>query len=174
MKRFLMLVSVIVLTTSTPSFAAVDYFVDAGVTCTTVTGEHGFDILSFSVGGVDTVTASTAAGPGAGKPNLSSLVVAKQFDACSEPLIKQFLSASVIPTVRLAGLRVQGFVPILTITLTNARISNWQMSGSQESPTESVSFTYAQICIAYTPVSPSGAPGQPTSVCYDSARNRVS
>jgi type VI protein secretion system component Hcp len=181
MKRFLILVSVTILMTSTSAFAAVDYYVNTGssVNCTTAQGQSGFEILSFSLGGMDTVTIGGATGGAGGvsKPKLSNLVVTKQFDACSEPLIKQFLLGSVIPTVTLTGVRSGGEtevpIPILTITLTNARIDNWQMSGSEENPTESVSFAYAQVCVAYTPISPTGVPGQPTKVCYNSTTNKV-
>ena len=180
MKRFLMFASAMVLTTCSSSFAAVDYFVSTGstVNCTTTEGQSGFNILSFSIGGMDTVTlgGATGAGGSVSKPKLSDLVVMKQFNACSEPLIKQFLLGSVIPTVTLTGIKTVGdggSIPILTITLTNARIDNWQMSGSSENPTESVSFAYAQLCIAYTPVNPDGGAGQPIKVCYNAATNRV-
>ena len=178
MKRFLMLMSMMFLTTSTLSFAAVDYFVSTGssVNCTTAEGQSGFNILSFSVGGTDAIATGGSTGIASSKPKLSNLVVTKQFDACSEPLIKQFLLGSVIPTVTLTGVRTVGDsspIPILTITLTNARIDNWQMSGSEENPMESVAFAYAQICIAYTPINRDGGAGQPVKVCYNAATNRV-
>ena len=158
-----------------------DIVVNTGgsVNCVNVKGESGFDALSYSLGGT---VATNLAGGGvqtAGKPHLSDLAIVKNFDACSEALIRSFLSAKSMPTVTLihynrSSVSQQPPFAALTITLSNAFINSYQISGAaSEHPTETVSFSYTKVCIASITQSPTGTLGTPVRVCYDLARNLV-
>ncbi len=147
------------------------------VNCTSAKGETGFEVSSFSVGGSDAVN-PISKGSGAGKPSLANLVLTKQFDACSEQLIKAFLTATSLPTVTVTQVRATPSgpaVPIMVITLTNAFLINYQLSsgGGTLYPTEALSFAYSGICISSTTLTAQGTAGQTTKVCYNALTNQV-
>ena len=146
--------------------------------CSTADGTSGFEVSYFALGGTD-ASPSLTGGSGAGKPNLSNLTIHKQFNACSEQLLKDFLKGSHIPvltlTEYLTNAESKSRIPILTITLNEAFITNYQITNADTlHSSEVVAFSYVGVCISSTAVTPQGAAGAKTTVCYNKATNTVS
>jgi len=148
-----------------------------GINCTNVEHQTGFNATSYSLGGtVKTGRAEPARN--ARPPALDALSVAKNFDACSEPLIRLFLGSTTIPTLTLIQYSGGGDgrnVPALTITLTNAVMTSYEVTGAPEvRPAEVLTFIYKKVCVTSVGQNPDGSPQSPVTVCYDVARNQVS
>ena len=141
----------------------------------------GFNPTSYSLGGSDQVQIGSGSGPTASVPKLANLTVTKVFDQCSEPLISAMLHGSSLQTVTLMQLHTVGQVniPVMTITLTNAYVTSWSLSGSTapasgNGPQENFSFTYGNICVAHTAITTSGTVGTTTTHCYNVQTNTAS
>jgi len=114
------------------------------------------DILSFSFGASMTSTYGTGASgmeSKAGRADLGNLSIMKVLDKTSTDLFKSCVSGNVIPKVillydkPLQGSSTQA--DYYRIYLQDALITSFQHSGSSENPTESISFAYQAIEIAY-------------------------
>jgi len=141
-------------------------------TCSTAKGEPGFNALAWSTGGSDAGTVIKT-----GVVNLQSLNITKNMDACSEKLIKDFLSGTLIPSMTLIQYQNSAAGPYAaaTVTLTNTYVSSWQVSGAASYlPTESVSFTFGKMCVATISLSATGQQQAPQKVCYDAVNRIVS
>ena len=141
-------------------------------TCSTAKGEPGFNASSWSTGGSDAGTIIKA-----GIVSLQSLNITKNMDACSEILIKDFLSGTFISSMTLIQYQNSAAGPYAaaTVTLTNAYVASWQVGGSASyTPTESVSFSFGKMCVATISLSATGQPQAPQKVCYDAVNRIVS
>jgi type VI secretion system secreted protein Hcp len=151
--------------------------VGGAVNCVSTKGESGFDATSYSLGGTEaTSKVGSSSGAGAGKLDLSDLTINKNFDACSEQLIRTFLAGKVIPTLTLIQYSA-GEHPFaaLTITLSTAIINDYQVTGAPDvRPTESLAFTYNKVCVKSVSQKPDGSLESPVTVCYDVARGMLS
>ena len=170
--------SVLFVTSAFAQRGAVVVNVGGAVNCVSTKGESGFDATSYSLGGSEATSkvGSSGSGAGAGKLDLSDLTINKNFDACSEQLIRSFLSGKFIPTLTLiqysAGERP---FAALTITLSTAIINNYQVTGAPDvRPTESLAFTYNKVCVKSVSQKPDGTLESPVTVCYDVARGMLS
>ena len=164
---------------SAPAFAATNVFVSTTQTqagCAARNSTPGyFQATSFSFGGSEP-SVSSGAGAGAGKLTLQNLVISKLFDGCSGTLITQFISDAPIPEVTLLERTTvettsgPTTTTPLTITLTNARINSYSLTGSGGGAgQENINFTFEKACI--TAVKSDSK--TPTKVCYDSSTNAV-
>lgn len=137
----------------------------SGLACNTPVGGGAFNILSWSWGATNTIAQQTS-GAGAGKVDITGLVVTKRFDECSPALFKGVATGQVFKTVTLTQQDSNGNV-VTTLTLTNATVSSWQIGGevNNELPFESVSFNFTKVCVSDI------ASG--TTVCYDAALDKV-
>ena len=148
-------------------------------TCTTVAGEKGFDALTWQVGGTDAVNiGATGTGTGAGKPKLQDLVLTRNQDACSEKLIKDFVSGTILPSVTLTQYRPMNsegqLYAAVTVTLTNSILASYSISGATGiRPSENLDFAYTKVCVTTIAQGPSGALQAPQKVCYNAATNTV-
>lgn len=153
--------------------------VNAGgaVNCVTTKGETGFDATSYALSGTLDKQDQPGAGQSVTSPSLTDLTISKHFDACSEHLIRVFLAAKRIPRVTLiqyAGASDRAPYAALTITLSDAMISRYQVAGAPSVlPRESLGFTYSKVCIASITQNADGSLSNPVRVCYDVARNQV-
>ncbi len=111
----------------------------SGLGCTTNAGSNAFKVASWSWG------ASNTGGP-TPRTNLQDLSVSKFLDACSPALFGGVGGARPFPTVTLVQTDDSG-AAIVTVTLTGATISSWQVGSSGEKPAEQVSFSFATICV---------------------------
>lgn len=119
-----------------------------GLNCSTNLGTGVFPALSWSFGATNPVNTSTGGGIDAGKASVSSVVVSKRADGCSPRLFAEVVKGTRTKTVTIVqeNTRTETF----TVTLSNVVISSYQIGGDQsgELPTEQVSFTFSQICLA--------------------------
>jgi type VI protein secretion system component Hcp len=150
-----------------------------GISCTNVIRQTGFNATAYSLGG--TVKTGRIERPNdpsnARPPSLSELSVAKNFDACSEPLIRLFLGSAVIPVVTLIQYSSGGKEQFaaLTITLTNAVMTSYEVTGAPDvHPSEVLLFTYKKVCVASISQNPDGSTQPPVTVCYDASKNQLS
>jgi type VI secretion system secreted protein Hcp len=167
--------SVFLVTSALAQRGAVVVNVGGAVNCVSVKGESGFDATAYSLGGTDPTKPGSTSG-GSGKPNLSDLTITKNFDACSEQLIRTFLGGKVIPTVTLIRYSA-GEHPFaaLTITLSTAIINDYQVTGAPDvRPTEVLALTYNKVCVKSVTQKPDGSLESPVTVCYDVARGMLS
>lgn len=146
-------------------------------TCTTVAGEKGFDALTWQVGGTDAVNIG-ATGTGAGKPKLQDLILTRNQDACSEKLIKDFVSGTILPSVTLTQYRTMNaegqLFAAVTVTLTNSILASYSISGATGiRPSENLDFAYTKVCVTTIAQSNTGALQAPQKVCYNAATNTV-
>ena len=116
--------------------------------------EGHIDILSFSWGASQTSTYGAGASgqeARAGRADLSNLSVMKVLDKTSAQLFEHCVTGDILKKVTLLYDK-----PVkdkqedyFKIELHDALITSVQLSGSAENPTESVSFAYQKIEIAY-------------------------
>jgi len=121
----------------------------AGLSCQTSLGGGTFSASAYSFGATQTVSASTGGGAGEGKATVAPLNIAKAFDECSPALFGGVVTGKHFQTVDLTQEDNKGHA-ILTISLTDALITSYQIGGSQASdtPRESIQIDFRKICIS--------------------------
>lgn len=144
------------------------------VNCVTSTGESGFNIDAWAIGGNK---ASPAPSNGSyGSPAMSDLSISRSVDACSAQLQQKFLMSAAVPTFVLTQYS-RGIRPfaMLVITLTRPTITSYQLTGTAtDRPFESVSFTFTKVCLKEQKQNADGSAGTATQVCYDRIANTTS
>jgi len=127
-----------------------------GVTGPSTSKPKCIDILSFSWGVSQTATYGTGASgkeAKAGRANFSDLSIMKVLDKTSPLLADHCASGDILKDVYIlydkpVGDKQQDY---FRIYLKDALITSVQLSGSNENPTESVSFAFQQVEVAYRP-----------------------
>jgi len=135
-----------------------------GLNCATPLGGGTFVVSGYSFGATQSI--DPASGSATGKATVGNLNVVRSMDACSPALFNAVVTGKHIQTATLVQTDTNGNT-LLTVTLTGALVSSYQISGSQQSPSpaESVSFAFAKICIEEAS---SGA-----KVCYDASQAKT-
>ncbi len=132
------------------------YCIIDGVPGPSTSLSNAIDILSFSFGASN----SAVFGPGssggesrAGRADVSHVTIMKVTDKTSPQLFENCVTGDYIKTVD-----VQYFKPMgnkqdvyYKIHMENVIITSVQISGSNENPTESVSFAFAKVKVSYNP-----------------------
>ena len=138
----------------------------AGLGCTTAAGSNTFNASSYSFGATQSASTGTGGGGGAGKATINPLHASKSFDECSPALFGSVVTGEHIQTVDLVHQDDKGNT-ILTITLTDALITSYQIGGSQSSdtPQETISIDFKKICIAQ--------PNSGNKLCFDRETNKI-
>ena len=158
------LAGVFTLAAASPASAVVNsyLFVD-GIKGPSTTRQDAIDLLSFSVGVATATTTTRADAIGASKPICSDLSVMKVVDSASIPLIADALAGKTLATVKIVYSKPVGdhTVDYFTLTLGNVIVSSVQESGSNENPTESVSFNAQTYTFSFTPQNSDGSAGAP-------------
>jgi type VI secretion system secreted protein Hcp len=122
------------------------------------TSKTGYiDILSFSWGASQTSTYGTGASgkeAKAGRVDFSNLSIMKVLDATSPLLFNYISSGTIISKVYIlydkpAGTNAAVQQDYFRIFLADAMITSLQLSGSNDNPSESVSFAFQSVEIAY-------------------------
>ena len=156
---------VFALTLASPALAVVNayLFVD-GIKGPSTSRRDAIDLLSFSVGvtnAVSTTTRAGATGVAVAKPVCSDLSIMKVVDSASIPLLADALAGKILTTVTIVYSKTVGdsSFDYFTLTLGNVIVSSVQESGSNENPTESVSFNAQTYTFSYTPQKPDGTAG---------------
>ncbi len=148
------------------AMAAVNaYLLVDGIEGGSTSRAHAIDVLSFSQGVSRALagTAGSAQGTRVGKVACSDLSIFKVLDVASVPLIQAVFTGQIIPHVTLiydkpVGDKQQTF---FTLTLSNAIVTSVQESGSNENPTESVSFSATTFAYSFSPEKDDGSLGKP-------------
>jgi len=130
------------------------YLLVDGVTGPSTSKTGYIDILSFSIGASNTATYGTGASgmeAKAGRADLSHLTIMKVLDKTSTTLFNHCCSGDILQKVIVLYDKPIGTsqADYYRVYLQDALITSVQHSGSNENPTESVSFAFQAIEIAY-------------------------
>lgn len=142
--------------------------------------KKAFEIYSFSWGASNPVSISSAAGGAAsGKVSISSFNVMKRTDKSSPKLFTtccsggHFSKATVV--LRKSGMdKASAGEPYITYTFHKVFVESVQWSGSaggDETPTESVSFGFGAVHIAYRPQEKDGKLGTAVEADWSLIKN---
>jgi type VI secretion system secreted protein Hcp len=158
---------------------AVDYFLklDGGIQGESVNDKHKneIQILSFSWGGTQVSSVAGTGGSGAGKVQLENFSIMKTFDKASVPLFKALVSGAHIPNGVVTACKAGGGGnPYITVKFKELFVTSYQVSGSSEVPTESVSFSYNEVNISYSTQDEKGVLTQANQTTYNVAQNKPS
>jgi type VI secretion system secreted protein Hcp len=120
--------------------------------------ENQIEIYSFSWGASNPTTVSSGqAGLSAGKVSISSFNIMKNNDASTCPMFAaccagQHFNSAVVTLLKATGVSGQQ-APFLVYTFTDVMVESIQWSGSAggaDVPTESVSFAFGKVEVAYS------------------------
>jgi type VI secretion system secreted protein Hcp len=138
-----------------------------GLTCSTALGGGTFLASSYNFGATQSSDVTSGGGGGAGKATISDLSVARAMDACSPALFGAVLTGKHFASTTLVQTDANGNT-LLTITLTDALISSYNISGNQQSPSpsETISFAFRKICVEEA--------SSGSKFCFDFVENKAS
>ncbi len=138
------------------------------------------EIYSFSLGASNPSTVSSGTtGAGGGKVSISSLNVMKKTDSASAVLFQACCSGDHYSTATLTLRKAGGKNPLeyLVYTFTEVYVDSIQWSGSagggDDTPSESVSFSFASVHAKYTPQKTDGTGGSPMEGGWDVTTNQA-
>jgi type VI secretion system Hcp family effector len=147
---------------ATPALGAVNaYLVVDGIDGASTSRPHAIDILSFSTGASRAVDTNQAAR--VRRLVCQGINVMKVADRTTPLLVQAVFTGRVFPTATVVydkpvGDRQQDY---FTIQLSNATIASVQESGSNENPTESVSFVATDYTFSFRPEKDDGTLDNP-------------
>lgn len=163
--------------------AQVDYFLKVkGADGESADSKHAkeIELETWSVGGVNSGSFSSAtSGAGVGRALIGDFHFTKKVDAASPKLFLHCCTGEHIGeitlTCRKAGKDQQEF---LTITLTNAIVSAYQLGESHDDedvlPMDKGAFAFGKIKVEYKPQKPDGTLGAAIDVTWDITQNSAS
>lgn len=116
--------------------------------------EKAIELYSFSWGASNPTTIGMGSGGGAGKVSLSSFNIMKRTDVASAPLFTKCCTGEHLPEVLCVLRKAGGANPLeyLTYKFTEVYVDSIQWSGSSggdDTPSESVSLTFAKVEVTY-------------------------
>ena len=136
-----------------------------GLTGPSTSKTGAIDILSFSIGASNTATYGTGASgmeAKAGRVDFSHLTIMKVLDNTStDPLFNHCWSGDILKKVYILYDKPVGDAQAdyYRIYLADALITSIQDSGSNENPSESISFAFQSVEVAYKPEKDDGTLG---------------
>jgi type VI secretion system secreted protein Hcp len=130
------------------------YLVIQGIDGPSTSRKNAIDILSFSIGAIQTATYGVGASgmeAKAGRADFQNLSVMKVLDKTSPMLFEACVKANVLKQVTLLYDKpVKGTQQdYFKVTLADAIVTTHLISGSSENPVESLTFAFQAIEIAY-------------------------
>lgn len=136
-----------------------------------IDGHEGeIDVLSMSWGASNAGSAHFGGGAGTAKGNCSDLSIMKRVDCCSPEFFKKTMNGTHFDSAKMVLRKASGDSPIeyFTIEMTHVFVTSWQTSCSGDTHgMESVSLSFEQVKVTYTPQNDDGTPGSPTEVGWD-------
>jgi type VI secretion system secreted protein Hcp len=122
---------------------------------------NAIDILSFSFGATQTATfgaGSSGSETRAGRADVHNVSVMKVMDKTSPLLFDDCVTGNILKKVEIIYDKPMGDdqQDYFKLEMTEALISSIQLSGSNENPTESISFAFAKIKVYYNPEDAAG------------------
>jgi len=118
--------------------------------------QNAIDILSFSFGASQTAVIGSGSSGGearSGRADVANVSVMKVTDKLSPLLFDDCVTGNIYKSVDVIYDKPVGDSQedYFKIHMENAMITSVQLSGSNENPTESVSFAFAKIKVSYNP-----------------------
>lgn len=140
------------------------------------TGHEGeIELYSFSLGGSQSVS-TTGTGLSGGRVSLSDFSIMKKTDKSSPPFFNKMCQGkhfdSIVVTLQKASGDASNPIQFLKYTFSHAFVSSIQWSGSSggdDTPSESVSFTFESFQIDYNAQGFTGDPAGNTSAMWNIA-----
>ena len=126
------------------------------------------DSLQWGVGRAIASGIGTAADRESSKPSISEISLSKMMDA-SSPLIftEACVGVSQLVTIHLCKTGEEDLETYMEYELTNCMISGYSVSSGGDRPTETISLSFTQMVMTYTPSDSEGAGGDPIPAGYD-------
>ena len=148
------------------------YLLVDGITGPSTSKTNAIDVLSFSFGASNTSTYGAGASgkeAKAGRVDFSDLTIMKVLDATSPILSQHCWSGDILKKVILlydkpVGDKQEDY---FRVYLADGLITSIQLSGSSENPTESVSFAFQKVEVAYKPENDDGTLGSASPKGFD-------
>jgi type VI protein secretion system component Hcp len=139
----------------------------AGLNCTTALGSNTFSATGYSFGANQETSGTGGGGGGTGKATVLPLSATKKFDECSPAIFGGVVTGKHFATVELVHQDDDGNT-ILTINLSDALITSYQISGAQFDafPQEFIKIDFRKICIS--------EPESGNALCFDRGTNTAS
>jgi type VI secretion system secreted protein Hcp len=130
------------------------YLIIDGIPGPSTSMQNAIDVLSFSWGASQTAVYGTGASgkeAKAGRADFSNLSIMKVLDKTSPFLFDACVQGTIIKKVELLYDKPVGTeqLPYFKITLSDGLITSQQLSGSSENPTESITFAFQAVEVAY-------------------------
>jgi len=174
---FIFLFCILAVSLSQNAFAAVDMFIkikDIPGESADKSHSQEIDILSLLW---SNAVQSTRTGIGAGKSSPADLLsVTKYIDKSTPKLFEALATGKHIDEATLV-VRKSGGTPVeyLKYTLQDVMVSSYSTtgSGSEDRPTESISFNYGRIEVQYTELNSDGTPGKVTVRGWDYTKKQA-
>lgn len=134
--------------------------------------EKSIELYSFSWGASNPTTIGHGTGGGAGKVSISSFNVMKRTDVASATLFAKCCSGDHMPEVTVVLRKAGGSSPLeyLTYKFTEVYVDSIQWSGSSggdDTPSESLSLTFAKVEITYKQQDEKGGAAKTIGASYD-------
>jgi type VI secretion system secreted protein Hcp len=132
------------------------YCIVDGVPGPSTSLSNAIDILSFSFGASNSAVFGAGASGGesrAGRANLSEVSIMKVLDKTSPTMFGNCVTGDYINSVDIQYFKPMGSKQdvYFKIHMEKVVITSVQLSGSNENPTESVSFAFAKVKVSYNP-----------------------
>jgi len=150
--------------------------ISGGVTTQGYAGQFEVHSFQFGIGrGVGSPIGGTS-NREATTPSVSEIVMTKDLDEASGPLVKEAYSGAGKATAVISFVRTDGGggVTYLEYTLTNVMLSGYSVSSGGDKPTESISLNFTKIETKITPQKDDGTPGTAYPVTYDLGLQKTS
>jgi type VI secretion system secreted protein Hcp len=159
--------------------AAVDYFIKFdGIKGESTDAKHKdeIDVESWSFGETHAGSASSGGGAGTGKVSMQDFQFVMGLNRASVALMKACATGQHIKTATLAARKAgKGQQEYLTFKFHDVLISSFQTGGAEvvPVPTDSVSFNFAKLEVAYRPQKADGSLGSAVEFRYDLKTNKT-
>jgi type VI secretion system secreted protein Hcp len=129
------------------------YLVIDGVPGPSTSKQNAIDVLSFSFGASQSVSTDAGGGLRSGRADVSHVTIMKVLDKTSPELFQHCTTGDFLDKVDLIYDKPMGDQQedYFKLSMENAIITSIQLSGSNENPTESVSFAFKKIQVCYNP-----------------------
>jgi type VI secretion system secreted protein Hcp len=132
------------------------YLIVDGVPGPSTSLSNAIDILSFSFGASNSAVFGATASGGesrAGRADLSNVSIMKVLDKTSPQMFANCVTGDYINSVDVQYFKAMGTKQdvYFKIHMEKVVITSVQLSGSNENPTESISFAFAKVKVSYNP-----------------------
>jgi len=157
---------------------AVDYFLKLdGIAGESQDANHKgeIQIMSWSWGASQVSSVGGTGGSGAGKVDLADFTIMKTFDKSSVPLFKSICGGAHIKTGTFTAVKsgADG-KPYLKVDFKELFVTGYHTSASSEVPSESISFSYNEVKVAYSTQDDKGTITLANQATYNTAQNKLS